>query len=144
MTIGWHRLARPCPVENMLNWWYHRFNRFISRNVCKYFCPMDTSKLMWPLRGLNKEFTKTCSKRSLLQRGTAAVERNLDKQGDKEWKTTSILKSTISCYFFLKETHQPWRWKVEKLLIKKTSLQLFYTIVVFDVLTFSYYWHFIF
>lgn len=89
MTIGWHRLARHCSVENMLIWWYHTLNWFIRHSVCKYFCPTHTRAsrccsseawirtLQWP-----------AAKRSLLQWRTAAVERILDKLGDKEWEKT--------------------------------------------------------
>lgn len=82
MTIGWHRLARPWSVENMLIWWYHTLNWFIRNSVCKYFCPTHTRagpseawirSLQWP-------------ERSLLHWRTASVERILDELGDKKWE----------------------------------------------------------
>lgn len=130
-TIGWHRLVRPCSVENMLIWWYHRLNWFISHNGCQYFRPTDT-RASWcgPSEAWIRSLRWPAGKRSLLQWRTAAVERILDPMGDKKWEKvqrtainwhigisiisrtgTYIFKRAISCYF-QQESHQPWFFKI--------------------------------
>lgn len=84
MTIGWHRSARHCSVENMLIWWYHTLNWFISHSVCKYFCPAHTrASRCDPPEAWIRSLRWPAAKGHSLQWRTAAVER-------KSWTNWTI------------------------------------------------------